>query len=72
MTTREAYEAMKAAMATDPSYAWSWHCNIAMPLIDNGIDEKLAQKCAAQLMQHFWGVDTAEHQNFPTARGNAP
>lgn len=72
MDKKEAYDAMKAAMSADSDYAWSWHCNIAMPLIDSGVDAALAQQCASRLMQHFWSVDTSKHEHFATARGNVP
>jgi hypothetical protein len=70
MTTAEAYNHMKAAMAANPDYAWSWHCNIARPLIDSGIDGLKAQQCAARLMKHFWGVDTSANKHYASVCEN--
>lgn len=32
--TARAYRDLQRAMLKDPDYAWSWHCNIAMPIYD--------------------------------------
>lgn len=53
----------------DPEYAWTLHCNIAMPILDSGAcGHQEANKAAARVMGHLFGVDTSKHPNFPQAR----
>ena len=47
------------AMRSDPEYAWSWHCNIAMAFVDEGGDHALANHAAARFMRSLAGVDPA-------------
>lgn len=28
------FDEIKNAVGSDPSYAWSWHCNLAMSALD--------------------------------------
>ena len=57
--TKKAYEHLKKSMPDDPYYAWTWHCNIAMPLMDNlKISPKKANQAAEVLMKHMFDVDT--------------
>jgi hypothetical protein len=65
----QAFNTLKKALTDDPDYAWSWHCNLAMPMIDGGVEEGLANKCAARLMQHIFSIDTSKHEHYATARG---
>lgn len=44
----DAMDAIREAMREDPSYAWSWHCNIAMALHD-------------EMPESFWMPDRSEH-----------
>ena len=62
MDTKEAFETLKKAIGDDPSYAWSWHCNIAMAAYDEGVDHATANKAANRFMQLCFGVDTKEPQ----------
>lgn len=65
MNTGEAFEALKAAMADDPEYAWGWHCNLAMPIMDAaGVSPRLANEAAAHLMQHLFGYDITSHPHY--------
>jgi hypothetical protein len=50
----------------EPDYAWSWHCNIAMPIYDT-MDEPdgiFANKCAARLMKHLFDVDMTKNEYY--------
>lgn len=47
------------AMRSDPEYAWSWHCNIAMAFVDEGGDHAMANHAAARFMRSLAGVDPA-------------
>lgn len=67
----EAFQTLKELMHADPEYAWAWHCNLAMPFIDSGCDDAVAQEGAARVMQSFFGVDTRLNPSFKFARGVA-
>jgi len=67
----KAFHALKKALTEDADYAWSWHCNFAMPIHDAGVDAKLANECAARLMQHIFSIDTSKHPHYATAKGVA-
>jgi hypothetical protein len=43
-------------MHADPDYAWAWHCNLAMPIHDAGMDIEKANEVAGNLMYAFFGV----------------
>ncbi len=59
---RVAMDILKAEMK-DPGYAWTWHCNVAMPFYD-GLPEnepdrhKRANIGAGRVMRHVFDVDT--------------
>lgn len=56
------------ALVADPEYAWSWHCNLAMPIMDSTkVSHRDANIAAARLMQHIFGIDTAKHAHFEVA-----
>lgn len=60
-------EAMK-----DPEYAWGWHCNLAMPIMDAiGVSHKDANTAAAHLMQFLWDCDITTHPNFVGKKSDA-
>ncbi len=60
------YRELEKAIHEDADYAWSWHCNIAVPLMDNLECSHLdANRTAAALMRHLFGTDTSKHSNFP-------
>lgn len=59
------YDAIKQALKDDFEYAWGWHCNLAMPIVDTlGISHKDANRAAAALMQHMFGVDLTASQRY--------
>jgi len=66
----EAFEVLKAAIQRDESYAWSWHCNIAMPYQDEGASHEQGNRAAARAMSTIFGVDVTtfkEWKPFPWA-----
>lgn len=67
-----ALNAVKRAMAADPELAWSWQCNIAMPLFDavRNISHWQANVGAARLMRHLFDVDMTEHKDFKALEQN--
>lgn len=59
------YDAIKQALKDDFEYAWGWHCNLAMPIVDTlGISHQDANRAAAALMQHMFGVDLTASQRY--------
>lgn len=53
-----AFRALVNVMQSDPSYAWTWHCNMAMPIHDEGVTPRTANLAAARIMRHVFEVDT--------------
>jgi len=47
------------AMRSDPDYAWSWHCNIAMAFVDAGGDHYTGNQGAARFMRILASVEPA-------------
>jgi len=60
------------AIQTDADYAWSWHCNVAMPFADEGGTHEQANRAAARFMRTAFGVDVTQFpqwKSFPWAAG---
>lgn len=55
---QEANSILKVAIKGDESYAWAWHCNIAIPIHDEGVDIEVANKAAARIMSHVFDYDS--------------
>lgn len=51
-------------MRRDPSYAWSWHCNLAMAYVDAGGDHTTGNKAAAAFMYALTGIDTSKFSEY--------
>lgn len=68
----EAMKVVTEALRSDPDYAWSWHCNVAMASVDEGMGHYEANKAAARFMRLLAGVDTTKHQGFPEAPKKEP
>lgn len=72
MTIATAFDELKAAMQADPEYAWGWHCNFAMPIMDaSGISHEKANKAAAHLMQHLFDYDITTHPHYQYDKSGA-
>ena len=48
---------LSQAMQNDQDLAWTWHCNIAVGSLDEGVDHKTANLAAARFMSVVFGVD---------------
>lgn len=53
-----AFDVLKTSMQADESYAWSWHCNLITH--SSGESHEHANRHAAILMQHIWGIDVTQ------------
>lgn len=61
-----AWATFENAMKADPEYAWGWHCNLAVPIMDAiNCTHEDANKAAAHLMMHLWKCDTSNHPHHP-------
>ena len=49
--TTEAMNALRRAMQADPGYAWTFRCNIAFLLIDEGVSHERAHSRASSFMK---------------------
>ena len=50
---------LRSALQTDPGYAWSWHCNIAVAMQDEGVPHAVANHGAARFMRALAAVEPA-------------
>jgi hypothetical protein len=57
-TTPHLLDQFTAALTADPDLAWSWHCNIAMPIMDRmHCSHTAANEAAVDLMRHLFHID---------------
>lgn len=57
---------LRQTMEADPDFAWAWHCNIAMPIMDSlGVSHQQANEAAAALMMHLFDTDITNHPHYP-------
>ncbi len=60
-----AMQQLTAALQADPDYAWSWHCNLAMPVMDvTGVTHRVANEAGARLMRHLFDIDITKHPHY--------
>ncbi len=64
MTCEEALKTISDAMSADLSYAWGWHCNVAMVAVDAGADHKEANERAASFMRNTFDVDVTQMKEY--------
>jgi hypothetical protein len=71
---------LKNAMRTDPEYAWAWHCNLAMPIMDayapasnasHEAQHQAANEAAAHLMQHLFDYDITTDPRYAYGKSGA-
>jgi hypothetical protein len=56
----EALNILKSGMRDEPGYAWSWHCNVAVSMMDEGAPHDAANAAAARFMRLAFDVDTTK------------
>lgn len=72
MSVAKAMDYLMTAMRDDPEYAWSWHCNLAMPIMDSvGCSHKQANIAAAHLMSFLFDRDVTKDPRFEYEKGDA-
>jgi hypothetical protein len=64
--------ALADAINADPEYAWGWHCNIAVPIMDAaGVSHEVANETAAHLMRHLFDCDITTHPHYQYGKTGA-
>jgi len=58
--TATAFRVLQYSLMIDASYAWSWHCNIAMTSVDEGMDHAAANRAAARFMKNCFDIDVTQ------------
>jgi hypothetical protein len=64
MSIASSFEELKEAIQNDPDYAWSWHCNLAVPMQDEGMSPYSSQLAASRILSNFFGVDMLKNQFY--------
>ncbi len=60
-----AWATFKRLMRDDPEYAWAWHCNIAVPIMDSiAVSHEQANVAAAHLMSFLFEYDITGDPRF--------
>lgn len=54
----EALQVVREAIKSSPSYAWQWHCDIAMKIWDHTHDGVLSNTIASNIMHKLFGIET--------------
>lgn len=70
--TVHAFTALKDLIKTDPEYAWAWHCNLAVPIVDAlGVSHTKANEAAALIMAQMFDHDITQHPHFHGEKSGA-
>ena len=64
MTVKKEMETIEQALEDDPEYAWGWHSNIAMVILDSGNDHNASNLLASKIMKRIWDIDTSENPRY--------
>jgi hypothetical protein len=73
MNAEQSLKELTRAIKSDNSYAWSWHCNIAMSHLDamaragyniGKIEREAANQGAAGFMKQLFDVDTTKFEEY--------
>lgn len=61
---QSAFFTIRDAVNEDDEYAWSWHCSIAVSVMDAGGNHKDANKAAARFMLQAFGKKAEEMEYY--------
>lgn len=61
---KQAWDVLKKAAKEDPDWAWSVHCNLAMPFVDECGSHEAANKASARIMSIMFEHDITKHPNY--------
>ena len=66
------FDYIKRKINADPDYAWGWHCNLAVPIMDaTGITHEAANEAAALIMAQMFDCDITQHPNYAGEKSGA-
>ncbi len=60
------------AIRQDHGYAWSWHCNLAVAILDTHIPHPRANRAAAEIMSRVFKMDTTTFPEYADTQLEAP
>lgn len=56
------FRKLREALHSDEAYAWGWHCNLAMCILDElHVSHTKANYAAARIMQHVFNIDITKN-----------
>lgn len=62
---RSAFSLLQDAMKRDRGYAWSWHCNIAVTIIDSiDVSHEKGNRAAQDVMQQVFEIDVTQFDEW--------
>lgn len=64
MSVEKEFKVIEELIKSDDEYAWGWHCNLAMPIHDEGVSYVVANKAAGRIMASIFGVDTTNNRFY--------
>jgi hypothetical protein len=68
----QALATLSSCFASDPHFAWGWHCNLAMAAQDEGLDHAAANRAAARFMHAAFGIDTTQCNEYAALTAPSP
>lgn len=63
-STKDAFDVLRESIKKDDSLAWSWHCNVAVASMDEGMEHKAANRAAARFMYNCFNVDITKFKEY--------
>jgi hypothetical protein len=70
--TVHAFTALKDLINTDTEYAWAWHCNLAVPIMDAAcVNHATANEAAALIMAQMFDHDITQHPQYQGEKSGA-
>lgn len=63
---------LSEAIRQDHGYAWSWHCNLAVAILDTHIPHPRANRAAAEIMARVFKIDTTTFPEYADTQLEAP
>lgn len=71
-TIPDAFDALKRLIQSDLEYAWAWHCNLAVPIIDAAcVSHLMANRAAALIMRQMFDYDITTHPFYHSGKSGA-
>lgn len=64
ITSAQAVDHLSKAFHADHDYAWSWHCNVAVAAMDEGVPHAVANRGAARFMKTAFNIDVSKFQQY--------